>query len=156
MAIGVTALLLARVSPYVSVAVGAVLTILSVGLMAAAASFGSIVLFLGWCIVGGVAYSFAFSGGLGVINQAAPVAHRGATLSLLYLVAYALQAATAIGIGALATATTLGAAVGVAATTLTGLCLVLLILAFINGRTKRSSARQLTTTAGSPQAIDTH
>lgn len=139
-AIGVTGLLLSRVRPHVSVLVGALLTIVSLGLMAAAAAFGSIGLFLAWCIVGGSAYSFAFTGGLGVVNQAAPVRHRGSTLSLLYLVAYVLQAATAIGMGALATASTLGTAVGVAAATITGLCLVMLVLSIVDAGARRHSS----------------
>ncbi|EMQ98314.1 hypothetical protein ADIAG_02332 [Paeniglutamicibacter gangotriensis Lz1y] len=48
-----------------------------------AAAIGITALFLGWCIVGGIAYSFAFTGGLGLINQASAARHRGATLSLL-------------------------------------------------------------------------
>lgn len=136
-AIGVTGLFLARVRPHVSLLVGTLLTIISLALMAAAAAFGSIGIFLAWCIVGGAAYSFAFTGGLGVISQATPVRHRGSTLSLLYLVAYVLQAATAIGMGALATASTLGTAVGVAAAALVGLCLVLLVLSFVDARARR-------------------
>ncbi|MGM7670261.1 MFS transporter [Microbacterium sp. A93] len=141
-AIGVTALLLARVPAHTSVWIGASLTLLSLALMATAAAFGSIGLFLAWCVVGGIAYSFAFTGGLGVINHVAPAQHRGATLSLLYLLAYALQAATAIGIGALATASTLGTAVGIAAATLAGLCLAVLVLTIAGARTNRSRARQ--------------
>ena len=78
--------------------------------------------------------SFAFTGGLGVINHAAPVHSRGAALSLLYLVAYALQAATVIGIGAFATAGTLRTAVGAAAIVLTGLCIALLVLTTVDAR----------------------
>lgn len=136
-AIGVTGLFLARVRPHVSLLVGTLLTIISLALMAAAAAFGSIGIFLAWCVVGGAAYSFAFTGGLGVISQATPVRHRGSTLSLLYLVAYVLQAATAIGMGALATASTLGTAVGVAAAALVGLCLVLLVLSYVDARARR-------------------
>lgn len=136
-AIGVTGLFLARVRPHVSLLVGTLLTIISLALMAAAAAFGSIGIFLAWCIVGGAAYSFAFTGGLGVISQATPVRHRGSTLSLLYLVAYVLQAATAIGMGALATASTLGTAVGVAAAALVVLCLVLLVLSYVDARARR-------------------
>lgn len=131
-AIGGTALLLARVPPRTSVWIGTVLTVISLTMMTAA---GSIALFLVWCVIGGIAYSFAFTGGLGVINQSASAHHRGATLSLLYLVAYALQAATAIGMGALATASTLGTAVSVAAVALTGLCLALLVLTLVDART---------------------
>lgn len=140
-AIGITALLLARVRAHTSVWIGASLTLISLTLMATAAALGSIGMFLAWCVVGGIAYSFAFTGGLGVINQVAPAHARGATLSLLYLVAYALQAATAIGIGALATAATLGTAVGIAAATLAGLCLAVLVLTIAGARANGSPAR---------------
>lgn len=140
-AIGVTGLLLARIRPHAAVLVGTLLTLVSLALMAAAATVGSIGLFLAWCLVGGVAYSFAFTGGLGVINQTAPVHHRGRTLSLLYLLAYALQAATAIGMGGLATASTLGTAVGVASAMIAGLCLVLLVLIIVSVRTRLSAPR---------------
>ena len=137
-AIGITALFLSRVPVYASVTVGASLTLLSLGLMAAASAFGSILLFLGWCVIGGIAYSFAFTGGLGLINQAAPERHRGATLSLLYLLAYTFQAATAIGVGALATTSTLSTAVGVAALALAGLSTSLLVLMLLGNRVRRS------------------
>ncbi|WP_286135369.1 MFS transporter [Arthrobacter sp. UCD-GKA] len=137
-AIGITALFLSRVPAHASVWVGASLTVLSLGLMAAASMFGSISLFLGWCIVGGIAYSFAFTGGLGLINQAAPEGHRGATLSLLYLIAYAFQAGTAIGVGALATSNSLSAAVGIAALSLAGLSTSLFVLMIVDIRKRQS------------------
>lgn len=140
-AIGVTGLLLARIRPHVSILVGTLLTLVSLALMAAAATFGSIGLFLAWCLVGGAAYSFAFTGGLGVINQATTVHYRGTTLSLLYLIAYVLQAATAIGMGALATASTLGTAISVVSAVIAGLCLVSLVLIILGARTRRSAAR---------------
>ncbi len=71
-AIGITALLLARVHAHVAILVGAVLSIAGLGLMAAASATGSIVLLLAWCVVGGVGYSFAFTGGLGLINRTHP------------------------------------------------------------------------------------
>ncbi|WP_382309720.1 MFS transporter [Herbiconiux sp. UC225_62] len=110
-AIGVTALLLGRVPAHITIIVGGVVSLAGLGLMAGAAASGSIALFLAWCVVGGVGYSFAFTGGLGLVNRAAPAHHRGATLSMLYLFSYLLQAITAIGAGALATALGLGPAV---------------------------------------------
>lgn len=138
-AIGITALFLSRVPAYTSVWVGAVLTVLSLGLMSAASALGSISLFLGWCVVGGIAYSFAFTGGLSLINQAAPAHHRGATMSLLYLIAYAFQAGTAIGVGALATSNGLSAAVGIAALSLAGLSISLVVLMIVDTRMQRSA-----------------
>ncbi|MFB6396493.1 MFS transporter [Polymorphospora lycopeni] len=138
--IGVTALLLTRVPAHTCVWVGVSLTVVSLALMAAVATSGSIVLFLAWCLVGGVAYSFAFTGGLGLINRAAAEHHRGAALSLLYLFAYLLQAATAIGAGALATANGLDVAVSIAAAILTGLCVAVLALMAYDARTTRSDS----------------
>ena len=111
-------------------------------LMALVAASGSITLFLTWCLVGGVAYSFAFTGGLGVINRAASEHHRGATLSLLYLFAYLLQGTTAIGAGALATANGLGVAVGVVAVIIAALCVPVLVLMVLDARSRSDNLYQ--------------
>lgn len=57
--------------------------------------------------------------GLGLINDRAPIEHRGATMSLLYLVVYVLQAGTALGVGAVAASWGLTIAVFIAAAALT-------------------------------------
>jgi predicted MFS family arabinose efflux permease len=142
-AIGVTALLLARVPAHVGVWVGALLTTVSVAVMAIAAASESIALFLVWCLIGGIAYSFAFTGGLGLINRAVPERYRGGTLSLLYLCAYLLQGATALGVGALATVSGMGMAISVAAATLAGLCVVVLGLMVIDVRARRSKTHRV-------------
>ncbi len=100
--------------------------------MAWSAASGSLGLFLAWCVVGGAGYSFAFSGGLALVTRVAPGAHRGATLSLVYLVAYLLQASTAVGAGALATALGLGPAIDVMAPILALLATGALVLAAID------------------------
>jgi len=121
--------------------VGAGLSLVGLTIMAAVASTGSIALFLVWCLVGGIAYSFAFTGGLGLINRYAPAHHRGATLSLLYLFAYLLQALTAIGAGALATALGLASAVDIMAPMLGVLCVAALVLATVDVVVVRRVAR---------------
>ena len=131
-AIGLTALFLSKVPAHIAILTGGLLSIGGLGIMVATAAAGSVALFVAWCVVGGVAYSFAFSGGLGLLNRVAPAHHRGATLSLLYLVAYLLQAATAIGAGALATAFGLRMAVDLAAPVLALLCLTAVVLAVID------------------------
>lgn len=128
LAIGVTALLLARVPAHTAIVLGGVISLAGLGLMAAAAASGQLVLFLAWCVVGGVGYSFAFTGGLGLVNRAAPASHRGATLSLLYLFSYLLQAVTAVAAGALATGVGLAAAVDLAAPALAVLALASIVL----------------------------
>jgi hypothetical protein len=130
--IGATALLLQRLHAHVAIAIGAGISILGLGLMAATAASGSLALFFIWCIVGGVGYSFAFTGGLGLINRTAVAQHRGATLSLLYLFAYLLQAVTAVGAGALATGLGLAAAIDIAAPIVGLLCVVALVFALVD------------------------
>lgn len=133
-AICLTALFLVRVPVRYQVWSGALLTMASLALMVGASMRGSSGLFLSWCLVGGCAYSLAFTGGLGLINSVAPARHRGATLSLLYLIAYVFQAVTAVGAGALATSATLGTAVVAAAAALAFLCVLVLVLLTISPR----------------------
>ena len=130
--IGFTALFLSKVPAHVAILVGGLLSIVGLGVMVATAAAGSVVLFVLWCLVGGVAYSFAFSGGLGLLNRVAPAHHRGATLSLLYLFSYLLHAATAVGAGALATALGIRAAVDLAAPVLALLCVAAVVIALVD------------------------
>jgi MFS family permease len=131
LSIGVTALFLSRVHAHVAVFVGAGLSIVGLGLMAAASATGSIGILLAWCLVGGVGYSFAFTGGLSLINRTAPTHHRGATLSLLYLFSYLIQALAAVGAGALATNLGLQQAVEIIAPILGLLCAAAIVLAIL-------------------------
>jgi MFS family permease len=126
--IGVTGLFLARFHAHSLIWAGTALTLVSLALMAAASALQSLALFLAWCVVGGIAYALAFTGGLGLINRLAPQHHRGSTLSFLYLIAYTLQAGTAIGVGAVATAISLRAAVGAAAIAVTVLAIAVAVL----------------------------
>ena len=130
--IGVTALLIARIHAAVSIAIGAVLSLAGLGVMVAAAASGSLALFFVWCVVGGVGYSFAFTGGLALANRAAPPQHRGGTLSLAYLVSYLAQAAVSVGAGALATALGLARAIDVAAPVVAAICLASLVVVLID------------------------
>jgi MFS family permease len=149
--IGVTALFLGKVPAHITIMIGGVISLAGLGLMAGAAASGSVALFLAWCVVGGVGYSFAFTGGLGLINRAAPAHHRGATLSMLYLFSYLLQAITAIGAGALATALGLGPAVDVLAPLVGVLAVGAVTLAAVDLLAGRRRASAL-----SPSAVQTH
>jgi len=142
LSIGVTALFLSKVHAHVAVLVGGILSIAGLGLMAAASATGSIGFLLAWCLVGGVGYSFAFTGGLSLINRTAPAHHRGATLSLLYLFSYLIQAFTAIGAGALATNLGLQEAVEIAAPVLGALAALAIVLSAVDLVTARRLAAQ--------------
>ncbi|WP_216851751.1 MFS transporter [Herbiconiux sp. VKM Ac-2851] len=137
--IGVTALLLGKVPAVPAIVIGGIVSLAGLGLMAAAASSGSLLLFFAWCIVGGIGYSFAFTGGLGLANRAAPASHRGAVLSLLYLFSYLLQALTAIGAGATATALGLATAVDLAAPALAVLAVATIVLALVERMRDRTA-----------------
>jgi len=134
LSIGITALFLSRVDAHAAVLVGAVISIAGLGLMAVATATGSIGVLLAWCLVGGVGYSFAFTGGLSLINRLAPAHHRGATLSLLYLFSYLIQALTAVGAGVLATNLGLRSAVEIAAPALALVCAAAIILGLADRR----------------------
>lgn len=130
--IGVTALLIQRVHAHLAIVLGGVVSIGGLALMAATASSGSLALLLLWSAVAGVGYSFAFTGGLSLLARTTPDRHRGATLSLLYLFSYLMQAVAAIGAGALATAIGLGSAIGVVAPIVAVLCIAAIVLAAVD------------------------
>lgn len=139
--IGVTALLIQRIHAHVTIVVGSLVSLVGLGLMAATAASGSLGLFLTWCVIGGVGYSLAFTGGLALVNRTAAPEHRGATLSLVYLIGYLLQAITAIGAGALATSLSLRVAIDVAAPAVGLLCVAAIILAGVDfGARRRAMA----------------
>ncbi|TBN58643.1 MFS transporter [Glaciihabitans arcticus] len=143
LSIGVTALFLSRVPAHVAIIVGGSVSLLGLGVMVASAASGSLVLLLVWCVVGGIGYSFAFTGGLGLLNRTAPAEHRGATLSLLYLFAYLLQALAAVGAGALATNLGLRLAVDIAGPVLAALCVVAVVLSIADLAAQRRAAAAL-------------
>jgi MFS family permease len=130
--IGVTALLIQRIHAHLAIVIGGGVSIAGLSVMAATASSGSLVLLLVWAAVGGVGYSLAFTGGLSLLARTTPDEHRGATLSLLYLFSYLLQAAIAIGAGALATALGLGPAIGFIAPIVGLLCIAAIVLAAVD------------------------
>jgi hypothetical protein len=142
--IGVTAILIQRMHAHLAIVLGAIVSIVGLALMAATASSGSLALLLAWAVVGGAGYSLAFTGGLSLLARTTPNEHRGATLSLLYLFSYLLQAATAIGAGALATALGLGEAIGLVAPIVGVLCAAAIVLATVDFVGRR---RQVVATA---------
>jgi MFS family permease len=120
--------------------IGGAVSIAGLSVMAATASSGSLVLLLVWAAVGGVGYSLAFTGGLSLLARTTPDEHRGATLSLLYLFSYLLQATTAIGAGALATAFGLGPAIGIVAPLVGLICVAAIVLAAVDFAGRRRLA----------------
>lgn len=133
-AIGASALVVRRWRSDVIVAGGAVATLIGIGLLLLSSMEHSLPLFLVAGIVTGVGYSSLFSGGLGLINATAPAHHRAGTVSSVYLVAYFLQGAIALFLGALATASGLQLAVEIGVLVVAVLSVVAGALAVTVGR----------------------
>jgi MFS family permease len=135
--IGITALLIQRIHAHLAIVIGGVVSIAGLVAMTATASTGSLALLLVWAAVGGTGYSLAFTGGLSLLARTTPDERRGATLSLLYLFSYFLQAAAAVGAGALATALGLARAIAVVAPVVGLLCVAAIVLAGVDFLARR-------------------
>ena len=103
-ALAIVGLTFRSVPPHTAIVAGGLLAAAGVGLLQLSASTGSLPVFVGAGVVSGAAYGFSFSGGLRLINQAAPVAHRSGMLAALYFVAYAAQGIVAVLAGLYTTA----------------------------------------------------
>ena len=125
--IGVVAVAARRLAPRIAVTVGPVLVLVALLLLDYAGVLQSLPLFLGSSVIGGAGYSLMFAGGLGLITAAAPAQHRGAMISLAYVIGYAVQAAAALVLGAIATTAGLQTAIEVATPTLTLIGLAALV-----------------------------
>jgi hypothetical protein len=119
-----TTLLARRIPTARAVRIGGVVAALGLALLLVAGVADSLVVFLGSAVLSGVGYGFLMYGGLGLVTAAADDGRRASTFSSMYLVAYLAQGTTAVVVGALATATSLDAAVVVAVPVIVVLCLV--------------------------------
>jgi predicted MFS family arabinose efflux permease len=108
---------------------GALASAAGMALLALAVARHDLVLFLLATSTAGVGYSLLFRSGLEVINAVAPAHQRGGVLSALYLLAYLSMGATAVVLGAVATASSLGLAVDLGAGVIAALSLATLFLA---------------------------
>ncbi|MBB3386561.1 MULTISPECIES: MFS transporter [unclassified Rhizobium] len=121
---------------------GSAIAIVSSGLLALAAVLHSLVFYTVAQIGGGMAYSLLLLGGLSLINAAAPVTHRGATLSALFLVAYLAQAVVALLLGKIATWASLSSAVDLGVATVATLALITLLLDAVRNTVTGRRARK--------------
>jgi predicted MFS family arabinose efflux permease len=136
--IGVTGLAARRVPPRTSIAIGGGASAVGVGLLAVSGATSSVPVFIIASIVAGTSYGLLFLGGLGLLNKHAPVHHRAGTLTTVYLVAYLLQAVTAVAVGATATALGLQVALDIAAPILAVLAVGTGVSALMLGRRGRA------------------
>jgi hypothetical protein len=100
-------------SPLAAIMIGGVASLCAVAMLSISAAEHSLVLFSLALMLGGMAYSLLFSGGLTLLNANAPAHHRGGTLSALFLVAYLGQGIAALSLGKIATLWGLGVAIDI-------------------------------------------
>jgi Na+/melibiose symporter-like transporter len=124
-----TTLLSRRVPTARAVRIGGVVAAVGLALLLVAGVADSLAVFLGSALLSGVGYGFLMYGGLGLVTAAADDGRRASTFSTMYLVAYLAQGTTAVLVGALATATSLDAAVVVAVPVIVVLCLATSVVA---------------------------
>ncbi|MEV0893712.1 MFS transporter [Promicromonospora sp. MEB111] len=122
-AIGVVALLTGRLRAPTALRLGAVAALAAQSLMIVAGATHSMTALVLYSLIGGAGYSLLFSGGVTLVTRSAPAEHRAATTSSAYLVAYLVQAGTALAVGRLATANGLQIALVVGSATVIALAL---------------------------------
>lgn len=146
--IGVTALLARRLRASRSAPVGAGVMLVGLAALVAASGSGSLPVFLASIVVTGVGYSLLFASGIGAAAELAPAEHRASTVAAVYFGGYAVQALSAIGLGALATADGLLPAMLVGAIALGVLTVAAGVAPFVRGRRSPAVRMQPCTTPG--------
>lgn len=127
-AIGVVAVVSRRLPARWLVAGGTVASIVGLGLLALSAATQSLPLFFAGMVLGGAGYSFNFLGGLTLVNAHAPARHRAGMLSSVLVVAYLVQGAAALLLGAVATSSGLATALDVGSPAIGLVCVAALVL----------------------------
>jgi hypothetical protein len=126
--IGLVAVASRRVPARWLITSGAAASILGLGLLTLSASAHSLPVFFGGMVLAGAGYSFNFLGGLTLVNAHAPATHRAGMLSSVLVVAYLVQGAAALVLGAVATSVGLSAALDVGSPAIGLICVAALVL----------------------------
>lgn len=145
--IGITAIATRSVAPPVSIGIGSVGTFVAFALLLGSSQTQSLPLFLVTTLVSGAAYALLFSGGVGLIGTRAPSHHRAGTLSAVYLVAYVLQGAVAVGLGVITTNDGLPRALDLGSVFIGAFALAALVSAIALGRRPAGAAAPAATVA---------
>ncbi len=123
-----------RVTPGRMVMAGAAIAISSCAVLAMSAYLQSLILYTIAQAGSGMAYSLLLLGGLSLLTAHAPVTHRGATLSALFLVAYLAQAVVALLLGKVATSVGLPLAVDIGVALVVTLAAIAVLLDMVRAR----------------------
>lgn len=127
--IGVVAILFRRLSARSLITGGTVTSIVGLGLLTVSATAHSLPLFFAASVLTGAGYSFNFLGGLTLVNAHAPATRRAGMLSSVFVVAYLVQGAAALLLGAVATRSGLTVALDVGSPAIGLVCVAALLLA---------------------------
>jgi hypothetical protein len=125
---GVVSVLCKRLAFRAAIMLGGVASMAAMALLALSTARHSLWVFLGASAGAGIGYSLLFMGGLRMLSSVAPAERRGGTLSALYLVAYLAMGAVALLLGKVATASGLGIAIDLGASTIALLAAVVIVL----------------------------
>ena len=151
----ITGILGRSIRPSVASAAGALVSTAAMGTMALAVANQSLATLLIATTAAGVGYSLLFSGGLGMVNQIAPEAHRGSMLSGLYLFGYLAMGLVALAIGVIATLFGLRFAVNLGAVTISCMGIASLLGSIkLEQSTTTSMLRDLEAAAVAPRTAD--
>jgi predicted MFS family arabinose efflux permease len=132
--IGVTALLARRLRASRGAPAGAAAMLVGLAALVLASGIGSLTVFLAAIVVTGIGYSLLFAAGIGAVAELAPAQHRASSVSAAYFGGYAVQGLAAIGLGSLATAEGLFAAIVVGAIGLSVLAVAAGVAPFVRAR----------------------
>jgi MFS family permease len=135
--IGLVAVVSRRLPSRVLVAGGTVASITGLGLLTLSAATHSLAVFLAASALTGAGYSLNFLGGLTLVNTYAPVRHRAGMLSSVFVVAYLMQGAAALLLGASATASGLQVALDLGSPVIGLVCIAALVLVLTLARPNR-------------------
>jgi MFS family permease len=141
LAAGVVAIPGKRLAPRAAITVGGVSSIAGTALLALSTTRHALPIFVAAATAGGIGFSLMYLGGLSSINASAPADRRGGVLSALYLVAFAMQAAIVLLLGATATTWGLGLAVdlGAVAIAVLSICTIGLVVSIGRRLSTRST-----------------
>lgn len=101
--IGVVAIATRRLSVRVSGVSGGIASVAATATLIGAAQASSLVLFVVFAVLGGIAYSLLFASGVAALASSIPESFRVTSLSTAYLVGCVIQVAVALGLGVVAT-----------------------------------------------------
>ena len=134
--IGAVAIVSRRLPARLLIAGGAAGSAVGLALFAWAAGTHSLPLFLAASALSGAGYSLNFLGGLTLVNRFAPPRHRAGLLSSVLAVAYLLQGAAALLLGAVATTAGLQVALDVGAPVIAAVGVAALVAVLLTGRVR--------------------